>query len=112
MLNSGQEVDECAGKHYREQHSDGGQYQTRPHHRADVFQFGFQTASEQDYAQCYDTQELRNVIIVENQSKSVASEQHSHQQENEEGWYAVFVSCLRNQYGSEDQYGTYEKNVL
>ncbi len=76
-------IDECSREYDRKEDAQGRKHDTSS--ITDGFPcIRFKTAREQDDAQCYYTEELREIIIVEYKSESVASEQHSDQQEYEE----------------------------
>ena len=102
-LNSGKKIDECSREYDRKEDAQGRKHDTRSDYGTDFLEFCFKTAREQDDAQCYYTEELREIIIVEYKSESVASEQHSDQQEYEEGRNPVLVSRFGNDYSCKYQ---------
>ena len=108
----GQKEDETTGQQGREQDSYRRKDDTGCQYRFDILILGVHTAGEQDDTQRHHTDELGIFGTVELETQPVAAEEHTYQEEQEQGRDTEAVAGLADENTREDKYRAYQKDVF
>ena len=98
-----QPPDENSGSKGREQHSYCRQHHAGENHRPDGGYFSRYSAREQNDAQRYHSDKLRNAHVAELYSKAVAAKEHANQKEYQKDGEACAVTCFAQEYTGHKQ---------
>ena len=107
-----QPPDKEACKQGGEQHSYGGQDDTRSEYGLDFYELGVHTTGKQDDAEGNHANELGGFHVVELDAQTVTAEQHADNEEKQQGGNTETITGLSGQNTDEQQDGAYEQDIF